>query len=304
MNSSGPNKTAVAATAPEGSELPPKWGFTWDELAAHPTVYTPDLFKDRGVLISGAGSGMGRVMAFLFARLGAKVMICGRREEPLRQTADGIKAKLGVDIEIKTASIRDPEMVNELMDAAFEKLGGLHTLVNNAGGQFPQAAIDFSIKGWNAVIDTNLNGTWYMMQAAAKRWRDSGAPGNIVNIVAMIERGLPQIAHTCAARAGIIYLSKSVAVEWAPLHIRVNCLSPGAIATEGMNVYPPAAAARMKDSNPMRQFGDTWDIAEGAVYLSANSGKFITGDVLSIDGGYRMWGNTWPGGVPDHFNVI
>ncbi len=304
MKPSVPNRTTTPTTKDAGPTAPPQWGFTWDELAAHSTVYAPDLFKNKGVLISGAGTGMGRVMAFLYARLGAKVMICGRREDRLRQTADGIKAKLGVDIEIKPASIRDPTMVNELMDAAFERLGGLHTLVNNAGGQFPQAAIDFSIKGWNAVVDTNLNGTWYMMQAAAQRWRDSGTPGNIINIVAMIERGLPQIAHTCAARAGIIYLSKSVAVEWAPLHIRVNCIAPGAIATEGMNVYPPAAAARMKDSNPMREFGDGWDIAEGAVYLSADSGKFVTGDVLSIDGGYRMWGNTWPGGVPEHFNVV
>lgn len=304
MNSPEPSGTAASAIESAADALPSQLGFTWAELAGHPSVYAPGLFKGQGVLVSGAGSGMGRVMAFLYARLGAKVMVCGRREEPLRETAAGIKDQLGVDIEVRAASIRDPEAVSQLMDAAFDRLGGLHTLVNNAGGQFSQAAIDFSIKGWNAVIDTNLNGTWYMMQAAAKRWRDSGTPGNIVNIVAVIERGLPQLAHACAARAGVIYLTKSVATEWAPIHIRVNCVAPGAIATEGLNVYPPAAAARMKDSNPMRQFGDAWDVAEGAVYLSASSGKFVTGEVLSIDGGYRMWGNPWPGGVPDHFKVI
>ncbi len=281
-----------------------EYGFTWDELSAHPTVYKSDLFAGQGVLVSGAGSGMGKVMAYLFARLGAKVMIYGRREERLQETARGIKEKLGVDVAVKAGTIRDPAQVDALMGEAFERLGGLHTLVNNAGGQFPQAAIDYSPKGWNAVIDTNLNGTWYMMQAAARRWRDRGEPGNIVNIVAVIERGLPQIAHTCAARAGVVYLSKSIAVEWAPLKIRVNCLAPGAVATEGLGVYPPAAAARMADANPMRSFGDAWDIAEGVVYLSAPSGKFITGELLNIDGGQRMWGNVWPGGVPDHFNVI
>ncbi len=281
-----------------------KFGFTWDELLAQPTVYRDDLLKGQGVLISGAGTGMGRVMAFLCARLGAKVMICGRREEPLRRTADAIKDKLGVDVAVKAMTIRDPAQVDELMTSAFDQLGGLHTLVNNAGGQFPQAAIDYSPKGWLSVIDTNLNGTWYMMQAAARHWRDSKTAGNIVNIVAMIERGLPQIAHTCAARAGVIYVSKSVAVEWAPLNIRVNCLAPGAIATEGLAVYPPEAAARLGDSNPMRHLGDAWDIAEGVVYLAAPSGKFITGELLNIDGGYRMWGNAWPGGVPDYFKVV
>ncbi|MFN6979715.1 MAG: SDR family oxidoreductase, partial [Gemmobacter sp.] len=100
------------------------------------------------------------------------------------------------------------------------------------------------------------------------------------------------------------YLSRSVATEWAPLGIRVNCVAPGAIATEGLANYPPHAMARINNVNPMRRMGDGWDVAEGVVFLSAPSGNFITGEVMTIDGGMRMWGTVWPAGVPEHFNVV
>jgi NAD(P)-dependent dehydrogenase (short-subunit alcohol dehydrogenase family) len=93
-------------------------------------------------------------------------------------------------------------------------------------------------------------------------------------------------------------------VEWAPLQIRVNCLGPGSFATEGLAIYPPEASARFADSNPMRRLGDSWDVAEGVVYLSAPSGRFITGELLLIDGGGQLWGNVWPAGVPDFFKVV
>ena len=114
---------------------------------------------------------------------------------------------------VRAATIRDAEDVDRMHGEIWERFGRVDHLVNNAGGQFPQAAIDFSVKGWNAVIDTNLNGSWYMMQAAARRWRDHGGPGSIVNIVAVVGRGLPGVAHTCAARAGVIHLSKTVAID-------------------------------------------------------------------------------------------
>jgi NAD(P)-dependent dehydrogenase (short-subunit alcohol dehydrogenase family) len=161
--------------------------------------------------------------------------------------------------------------------------------------------IDFSVKGWLAVIDTNLNGTWYMMQAAARQWRDRGTPGSIVNIVANVWRGMPQVAHTCAARAAVIYLSKTLSTEWAEHDIRVNCVSPGSIATEGLNVYPDGAAEAFCKSNPMQDIGDVFDVAQAVVYLGADSGKFVTGEVLVIDGGNQQWGDVWPGGKPDYF---
>jgi citronellol/citronellal dehydrogenase len=281
-----------------------QWGLTDAELASKETVYRDDLLKDQRIVLTGGSSGMGRAMAFLLARLGARVTICGRREDKLRETADAVKSLTGRSIDWHAMSIREPEQVDALLDDVFARQGGLDVLVNNAGGQFPQNAIDFSRKGWNAVIDLNLNGTWWMMQGAAQRWRAHGAPGSIVNIVAHVERGMPQAAHTCAARAGVIYLTRTVATEWAPLKIRANCVAPGAIATEGLNVYPPEASARFANANPMHRLGDGWDIAESVVYLSAPSGNFITGEVITVDGGMQMWGTVWPAGVPDYFNVV
>jgi NAD(P)-dependent dehydrogenase (short-subunit alcohol dehydrogenase family) len=142
-----------------------------------------------------------------------------------------------------------------------------------------------------------------MMQSAARKWREHQTAGSIVNIVAIVSRGMPQVAHTCAARAGVIYLSKSLSTEWAPLNIRVNCVAPGSIASEGLNVYPREAAEQFVYSNPMKRLGDVIDIAEAVVYLSAPSGKFITGELLAVDGGRQQWGEDWPGGIPDYCRI-
>ncbi|MCZ8131714.1 MAG: SDR family oxidoreductase [Steroidobacteraceae bacterium] len=241
-------------------------------------------------------------MAYCFTRLGANVMVCGRRAEKLEETAAGIRERLGRDVACRAMTIRDPEQVAQLVAETWDCFGALDHLVNNGGGQYPQAAIDFSPKGWNAVIDTNLSGTWYMMQAAARQWRDRGRPGSIVNIVAVMNRGIPQLAHTCAARAGVVHLSRTVAVEWAPLGIRVNCVAPGPIATDGLNVYPRAAAEALRDSTPLKRFGTALDVAQAVAYLaSPQTGSFVTGEVLAVDGGRQQWGEDWPGGRPDYF---
>jgi citronellol/citronellal dehydrogenase len=270
------------------------------ELAVHPTVFAPDVLKGRVVVVSGGAGGIGRAISWLFARLGAHVAIVGRNPDKL----DALAAQLaGRELKVSThvADIREPDAVGALFDTVWAAHGRIDGLVNSAGGQFPQAAIDFSIKGWNAVIDTNLNGTWYMMQTAAQRWRERKHPGSIVNIVVVTTHGLYGIAHTIAARSGVIGLSRAVAVEWAPLDIRVNCVAPGAIETEGWNVYTKEARAAYPRSNPMMRAGSPWDIAEAAVYLSAPSGKFITGETLTVDGGGQLWGETWTTGKPDYF---
>jgi citronellol/citronellal dehydrogenase len=284
--------------APPGNR---DWGLSDQELAQAPLVYRADLLAGKSYVVSGGGSGIGRAIAYTLARLGADVMICGRRSEKLEQTAAGIKQHVGREIAYHAMTIREPTQVDELLDLTWKRFGKVDAIVNNGGGQFPQDAIDFSVKGWLAVIDTNLNGTWYMMQSAAKRWRDAKQAGSIVNIVANVWRGMPQVAHTCAARAGVIYLSKTLATEWAPLNIRVNCVSPGSIATEGLNVYEPSAADQFRYSNPMRALGDALDISQAVVYLTAPSGKFITGEVVVVDGGNNQHGDVWPGGMPDYF---
>ena len=279
----------------------PRFGFTDEELATLPTVYRDDLLKDQVVLVSGGGSGIGKGIAFLCARLGAEIVICGRTQERLTSACDAIERLVGRRPMDVSMSIREPEQVEMLLDRIYAEHGRLDHLINNAGGQFPQDAIDFSRKGWEAVIDLNLNGTWWMTQEAAKRWRDKRQAGSVISIVANVERGMPQAAHTCAARAGIIYLSKTLATEWAPLNIRVNCVAGGVIESEGFRVYPPEALQRFHDANPMKRRGDVWDIAESCVYLMAPSGDFITGELLVVDGGQAQNGTVWPAGRPDYF---
>ncbi|WP_380877278.1 2,4-dienoyl-CoA reductase [Sphingomonas sp. DBB INV C78] len=278
------------------------YGRSDEELATIPIALAPGLFDGKVVVVSGAGSGIGRATAHWFARLGAKVVLCGRKIEKLEATAAAL-ARYGAETMVHPLSIRDPEAVAALFDAAWDRFGRVDVLVNNAGGQFPQAAIDFAPKGWAAVIDTNLNGTWYMMQAAARKWRDAGLPGSIVNVATVIWRGMPGVAHTCAARAGVIYGSKTVAIEWAPLNIRVNCVSPGIIATEGMAVYSDEARADMPNTNLLRRFGQVEDVANAVCYLAGDAGGFITGEVLTVDGGNQIWGDQWTIPKPDFFRV-
>ena len=275
-------------------------GLTDAELAVHSTVYAPDALNGQVVVISGGSGGIGRTIAWLFARLGAHVVVAGRNQAKLDAVVAGLTGR-DLKASAAIADIRDPDAINGLFDHVWATLGRVDILINSAGGQFPQPAIDFSTKGWNAVIDTNLNGTWYMMQAAAQRWRDRKHPGSIVNIVVVTTHGLYGIAHTIAARAGVIGLSRAVAVEWAPLNIRVNCVAPGAIETEGWNVYTPQARAAYSRSNPMMRAGSPWDVAEACAYLAAPSGKFVTGETLTVDGGGQHWGETWTTGKPAYF---
>ena len=281
---------------------PEKLGLTDDELATHRTVYAADAMRDQIVVLSGGAGGIGRAIAWLFARMGAHVVVVGRDRSKLDNVVSGLAAR-GLKASAHAVDIKDPEAVHALFDTIWTEHGRVDSLINSAGGQFPQPAIDFSVKGWNAVINTNLTGTWFMMQAAAQRWRDRKHPGNIVNIVVVTTHGLYGIAHTIAARAGVIGLSRSVAVEWAPLNIRINCVAPGAIETEGWKVYTPEARAAYPRSNPMMRAGSSWDIAEACAYLASPSGGFVTGETLTVDGGGQLWGETWTTGKPAYFSA-
>jgi citronellol/citronellal dehydrogenase len=287
--------------ADEPSQAPSeKLGLTDEELAVRRTVFAADALKDMVVVLSGGAGGIGRAAAWLFARLGAHVVVVGRDQQRLDALVSNLAGR-NLKASAHAADIKDADAVNTLFDAVWKAHGRVDALINSAGGQFPQPAIDFSVKGWNAVINTNLNGTWYMMQAAARRWRDNKCPGSIVNIVVVTTHGLYGVAHTIAARSGVIGLSRSVAVEWAPLKIRVNCVAPGAIETEGWKVYTPEARAAYPRSNPMMHAGSPWDIAEACVYLTGPSGGYITGETLTVDGGGQLWGETWTTGKPPYF---
>ena len=203
-----------------------QFGKTDDELATMPLTFRDGLFAGQVVLVSGAGGGSARRSRFS-SRVWAPSLFCAGAIPSGLRLSPAKLAALGADVVSHPMSIRDPEAVARLFDVVAERFGVIDVLVNNAGGQFPQAAIDFSPKGFNAVVDTNLSGTWYMMQQAARRWRDAERGGRIVNIVAVTTRGMPGVAHTAAARAGVVALSKTVAIEWAPLGIQINCVAPG-----------------------------------------------------------------------------
>ncbi len=270
-----------------------------DELAERPLSFAPDLLRGKVVCVSGGGSGIGRATAWLAARLGATVVVCGRSAEKLQGVVDALRAR-GLDAHGAAIDIRDRTRVDAVLTRIWAQLGRIDLLVNSAGGQFPQAAIDYSEKGWNAVINTNLTGTWNMMQLAAIRWRDAGLPGSIVNVV-VVPQGLHGVAHTCAARAGVIALSQSVAVEWAPYGVRVNCVAPGSIRSEGWAVYDEKTREKYPLTNPMMKAGVPWDIAEAIVFAGGPTGNFINGEVLTVDGGGQHWGEIWTTGKPEYY---
>lgn len=275
------------------------FGMSDRELAEAPTIYASDLLRGKRALISGGGSGIGYAIAWLYARLGAAVTLCGRTEGKLRQAVDALTAR-GLDARYQLLDIREPGQIAGVMDGIFAD-GGLDILVNNAGGQFPQLAIDFTENGWKSVINNNLNGTWFMMQAAAQHWRDSGTPGNIINMVVVVDDSMHGVAHTCAARSAVITLSEKTAVEWAPLHVRVNCVAPGVTDSAGMKVYSEAARQAFHRANPMQRACSVWDIAQACGYLGSDAAGFITGEVLHLDGGSRHWGELWTCPKPGYF---
>ncbi|MBR0756258.1 SDR family oxidoreductase [Bradyrhizobium jicamae] len=279
-----------------------EFGLNDADLAVQPTIYGPGAYAGRTVLISGGAGGIGRATAWLLGRLGAKIIIAGRSAEKLAQAQQAMRAK-GLVVSTHTVDIREPSSVATLFGKIASDEGGIDILVNSAGGQFPQAAIDFSTKGWNTVVNTNLNGTWSMMQQAARGWRDAGRPGSIVSIVVVTSHGLHGVAHTVAARSGVIGLTRALAVEWAPLNIRVNCIAPGAIETPGWNVYDPKAVEAYPRSNPMMRSGTTWEVAEACAYLAGPGAAFVTGEVLNVAGGSQLWGETWTIERPDYFKV-
>lgn len=274
---------------------------THEELARQPTVFAPDLLAGQRVFVSGGGSGIGRATAWLAARLGARVVIGGRKEAKLAGVVDAINAHLDdARASYEVLDIRDREAVDSAFARIAEDPGPLDILVNSAGGQFPQAAIDYTEKGWQTVVNTNLHGTWHMMQAAALSWREQGRGGSIVNVV-VVNQGLYGVAHTSAARAGVIAFSQKAAVEWAPLGIRVNCVGPGAIETEGWAVYSEEARSRYPRTNPMMRAGSPWEIAEACLFLAGPGGRFINGETLVVDGGGQHWGEVWTTGKPEYY---
>jgi NAD(P)-dependent dehydrogenase (short-subunit alcohol dehydrogenase family) len=254
--------------------------------------FAKDLLRGDVALVTGGGTGIGKAIAIALADLGAQVAIASRQQGHLEQGAREIAATTGREPLAIPCDIREPESVEAAVAAVVERLGGIQVLVNNAGGQFAQRAERFSIGGWRAVIDTNLNGTWYVTQAVARGMIDAGG-GRIVNVVANHHRGLPGVAHSSAARAAVANLTKTLAVEWGPHGLRVNAVAPGPIDASGFTEgYAPAVVERARKL-PLGRLGRAEEVAAAVVFLASPASGWTTGATLDVTGGQHLDGDTW-----------
>lgn len=256
-------------------------------------MFQKDLFKDKIVLVTGGGSGIGYTIAKHYLELGAVVYIASRNAQKLEKAIGELKG-FG-DVRSAIADIRETAQIESLANQIKEEAGRLDILVNNAGGQFPSAAENISYNGFRAVVTNNLIGTFYVTQIMAKTFFIPQKEGNIVNIIANIFRGFPGMVHTGAARAGVDNMTKTLAIEWVRFNIRVNAIAPGIIRSSGMDTYPPAILKGIEKSIPNNRMGTTDEVAYPVLFLSSPMASYISGETLYVDAGNRLWGDQWQG---------
>lgn len=252
-------------------------------------MFQPEIFKGKTALVTGGRSGIGYEIARQLLQYGAEVYIASRKEPELQSAAAQLQ-EYG-PCHAFALDIREPEKIEELAALIKKQSGKLDLLVNNAGGQFPSPAEAIPAKGWLAVINTNLNGTWFMTQQMANSFFLPQESGCVVNIIVDHYRGFPGMSHTGAARAGVDNLTKSLAVEWANRNVRVNSVAPGIIHSSGLDNYPPEMVAQVSKSIPVKRLGKVDEVAEAVLYLAL--ADYVTGETLYIDGGSRLWGDIW-----------
>ncbi len=262
--------------------------------SSHSQVFREGLLEGLVCAVSGAGSGLGRETALELARLGATVVGCGRRPEPLAETA-GLARGLPGAFEHESLDIREEEPVGRFFDRLLEGHGRLDVLVNNAGGQFLAPAETITPKGFRTVIDLNVNGTWLMTHAAATRAFIPQEGGKVISVTLSPHHGMPGMVHSGAARAAVENMMRTLAIEWSRFGIKTCSLAAGQFATETfIEKYPREVLDHVAASVPLGRTGRPEEIAWMAAYLASPAGDFVSGTTITIDGARDNWAGPWP----------
>ncbi len=256
-------------------------------------MFQEDLFKQKSVLITGGGTGIGRALALEFARHGAQVGIIGRREEPLQGTCKLVDdAGFEGACTYKTLDIREEEDAREVVQSFWDKWGRIDILINNAGGNFVAPAHAMSTKGFRSVIEINLIGTFTMSRLVAELQLADGQGGRIINMSATnAHNGSPMMVHSGASKAGINSMTETLAVEWGAAGITVNAILPGPVRTEGSDERlwtDEETVNKLEARIPRGRFARPDDITGAALFLASPQASLITGAMLVIDGGDRL----------------
>jgi citronellol/citronellal dehydrogenase len=264
------------------------------------SVFADGLFAGQVVIVTGGGSGIGRCTAHELARLGAHVVLVGRKADKLQAVQTEIAAD-GGQASWQACDIRSEDAVAVLVQQVLAAQGRIDALVNNAGGQFMAPLESISAKGWEAVLHTNLTGGFLMARECYRQWMATHG-GSIVNIVADMWGSMPGMGHSGAARAGMVSFTETAALEWAGNGVRVNAVAPGYIASSGVDNYPPEAAhmlRAMPQTVPLGRFGNEAEVSAAIVFLLSPAASFISGTTLRVDGARPQVRMGWPMRVPD-----
>ena len=248
-------------------------------------------FEGRAYIVTGGGSGIGRAIALRLVQAGASVAVVGRTQSRLSEVVEAAGPAGGAVLPV-IADVRDPDAARAAVDAVTAEFGRIDGLVNNAAGNFVCPAEDLSTNGWRAVIDIVLNGTWNFTSAVGRELIAAGRPGSILSVVASYAwTGHPGTVHSAAAKAGVVTMMRTLAVEWARFGIRANCIAPGPTTTDGAGAALWAtdeARSRVLESVPAGRFATPEEIGDVAAFLMSDQAAYISGDVLTVDGGQSL----------------
>ena len=271
------------------------------------SIFRDHLFQNQVVVVTGGGSGIGRCTAHELAALGARVALVGRQPDKLQRVAQEITRAGGVS-STHVCDIREEAQVIQTVEQVLQAHGRIDGLVNNAGGQFASPLAQIKAKGWDAVVRTNLTGGFLMARECYTQWMQAQG-GAIVNVIADMWLGMPGMGHSGAARAGMLNLTETAALEWGP--VRCNSVAPGWIASSGMDNYPPEMADMIQTMHrlvPLQRLGTESEVAAAIVFLLSPAAAFISGACLRVDGAApnakRIWPQVGTGKTNQAFNEI